>query len=449
MKRILLASAVLIVIHVALVSCGSVSSNTSTHTGPSGLKFRAFVSNPLEPTGTGSFSQVLNIVDASLDEISPSVVALSGTSQEPGLMALSPNKQLLLVFSDSSNTITVVNTGTESTASSSSGSSSPLTLPGPTQSMFVSADNATGYAAVPTAPVTTAPPTTGAVVVFSLTSQSITATIPVPAVQVVVGSHNGNRVLALGENSSTVTVIAPSYIGTGNDPRTPVSCVVGGVASTNCFDHPAFAIFSSDDSTAYVLSCGPECGGTTAGITVVNLNTNTAGATIPLPGAGSTVGLLTGSTLYVAGSPPGTACGSGTAAPTCGTLSIVNLSSMTVTNTSPILITDGNHDRMEMGANGQLFIGASSCSNVSSSTEVRGCLSIFDTNKSAVVIPPDNGDVTGIEPITNRSVVYLCEGGNFRMYDTTTDKLLVLPANQNPAFPTVIVGLVVDVKLVD
>ena len=35
------------------------------------------------------------------------------------------------------------------------------------------------------------------------------------------------------------------------------------------FDHPVKAVFSSDGSTAYILSCGPECGGTTSSYTRV------------------------------------------------------------------------------------------------------------------------------------------------------------------------------------
>ena len=34
------------------------------------------------------------------------------------------------------------------------------------------------------------------------------------------------------------------------------------------FDRPIKAVFSADGSTAYILSCGPECGGSTASISV-------------------------------------------------------------------------------------------------------------------------------------------------------------------------------------
>ena len=84
------------------------------------------------------------------------------------------------------------------------------------------------------------------------------------------------------------------------------------------FDHPVYALFSPDDTKAYVLECGAECGGTTAAVTVLDLTTMTAGTRIPVPAA--TVGFLDGTTIFVVrGTPPGTSC-SGTAATTCGEL---------------------------------------------------------------------------------------------------------------------------------
>jgi hypothetical protein len=117
---------------------------------------------------------------------------------------------------------------------------------------------------------------------------------------------------------------------------------------------------------------------------------------------------------------------------------------MTITNSSPIIITDGYHDRMQMGATGRLFIGAHGCTNINvSGGEVRGCLSIFNTGNSNVVVPPQIGDATGIAPIPGRTVVYVCQGGVFQIFDTTTDQLLV-QTNR-----TDIVGQPTDVKVVD
>ena len=119
---------------------------------------------------------------------------------------------------------------------------------------------------------------------------------------------------------------------------------------------------------------------------------------------------------------------------------MVDVSSGTVVSTAEI--TDGYHNRVDMGADGQLFVGAKTCSQVLTvGTDQRGCLSIFNTATSAVVIPATNGDVTGIQAIPNRHVVYVTQGGELEIYDTRTD---ALQATQVDIF-----GSASDVKIVD
>jgi hypothetical protein len=168
-----------------------------------------------------------------------------------------------------------------------------------------------------------------------------------------------------------------------------------------------------------------------------------------IPVDAGTVGLISGNTLYVAGTKPGanTCAGSTTAtlATTCGEVSAVDLGTLAVSATATI--TDGYHNQIQMGANNQLFIGAHSCTNIkapangSTPGEVRGCLSILDANKTTVVVPPLNGDVTGIQPITRRNVVYVVQNGQLDIYDTTTDKLQKTQVD--------IIGQAVDVLQVD
>src|SRR5208337_1282930 len=195
----------------------------------------------------------------------------------------------------------------------------------------------------------------------------------------------------------------------------------------------------SNDTTAYVLNCGAECGGQQASIQPLDLSTTppTPGTPVPVPAA--TVALVNNSTVYLAGTPlpnpnPQPCTGENTQATSCGLLTIFDLNKMQVTNSSPIVITDGYHTQLALGANGQLFIGARTCTEVVApvpppqGAEVRGCLSIYNTNTGAVVIPPVNGDVTGIQPIASRNVVYVIQGqsvqgGSLYIYDTTTDAL--------------------------
>ncbi len=121
---------------------------------------------------------------------------------------------------------------------------------------------------------------------------------------------------------------------------------------------------------------------------------------------------------------------------------------MTVTNTAPIIITDGYHNRIALGANGQLFVGARTCTEITppvpppSGAETRGCLSIYNTQTGAVIIPPANGDATGIQPIATRAVVYVVQGGTLGIYDTKTDAL------QSRQI-TNLIGQFIDVKTID
>jgi hypothetical protein len=422
LNKILASLVALAATALAIVSCGGKSATTHT----SGFTYRAFVSNPLFPIG-GRNAPVLNIVDAIHDVLSPSDVGLAGNSTQPGLMAVSPNLQYTVVFSLVGNTVTVVDNTTEGIASIPNGGGSvpAINLPGYTESLFIANDNATAYAAIPTAAIVGQAP--GAIIAMNITSGRITAAIPVAGAHYVVGSPDGSTVLVFSDQSDSITVISPIYIGTNENP---VTAVVSG------FDRPVWAIFNG--ATAYIFNCGAECGGTSASVGTFVAGTSGPGVTVPVKGA--TYGVLSGNTLYVAGTPPGSRCSLGSGA--CGVLTTIDTQSMTVSH-APLLITDGYHDRMQISGDGQLFVGARACTNTNTTTGVPGCLSIYDTTNGSVTLPTTPGDVTGIQPIAGRTVVYVCQGGTFEIFDTTTDQILVQTT------PTQIVGQSYDVKLVD
>jgi hypothetical protein len=439
LRQSVFAILLLVAASVVLVSCNSNYNTLNTpglpaQANPTAIRVHVFVSNPLFSNGVSSVP-VLNVVDGQRDLISPNVVSVGATSPQPGLMVLYPNKRFTLVFSASNNSATVVDNSTQGVAQKT-GNNETFAVPGFTESIVVTQDNGTALAAVPTAPVAGQSP--GVVNVVDLSTDTTSATIPIPGARYLVQSHNGNRVLVLGSTPDTVTVLTPSSVGTSTDPRLDIQSPL--------FDHPVWGVFSNDDSTAYILNCGPQCGGATASITFLDMNSNVPGPTIPVDAA--TIGLLSGNTLYVAGTKPGFTCAASTAATlatSCGEVSTVDLAAQTVTATATI--TDGYHYKMEMGANNQLFIGARTCTNVNlpangnSPGEVRGCLSILNISKSSVVVPPLVGDVTGIEPINRRNVVYVVQNGELGIYDTTTDKLQSTQVN--------IVGQAIDVLEVD
>jgi hypothetical protein len=422
LKKSALLLALLLSTLSGMVSCGSYSGTSAT---PSKLTERVLASQSASsPTAFAG----LVLIDGQIDTVGRGGVSTGGS---PGLMAISANRATLLAFDSLTNKVDVVNTSKESLTGS-------IPLPGLTTSMVVP-QPAIGYAAVPAAPLigSSSP---GAVVQMNLTSGGISATISVPGAQTVVSNSTGSQLLAFSNDSNAVTVVSPASLNT----NVPVTVSVGG------FDRPVYGIFNSDGSEAYILNCGAQCMGTQASVQILNLTTMTAGTPVPVDAA--TIGLISGTTLYVVGtSPTNNSCtGQTTAATTCGRLDIVDLNSMTVTNR--YIITDGYHDRIDMGNGGQLFIGSHTCTNIGNvnnvTGEVRGCLSILNTTNGNIVIPPDNGDVTGLQNFSSRQVEYVAEGGNLRVYYTVTDALLT--NYQYISTGTIVIpGYITDIKAID
>jgi hypothetical protein len=213
-------------------------------------------------------------------------------------------------------------------------------------------------------------------------------------------------------------------------------------------DQPITAVFGTSNTQAFVLNCGAECGGTTASVVSLDFGgaTPTFSTNVVVPAA--TVGLLNGSSLYVAGTPVPALTGPGAACPlsSCGTLSVVNTTALTAA--APVPITDGQHGKMAF-ANNRVYVGATGCTvdPGTAANTVRGCLSIFNTSSSTVKFPEEsafrqNFDVTGLQPISNRNVIYVVQAGELDIFDENTDALAAITQLD-------IVGKAVDVVLID
>ncbi len=443
MKRCFLVLVLGLWAGLGLVSCGG-----SKRTGPpSGLVDRVLVSQGVSATST--FGRLV-IVDGFNDTLTAVSPLRAGTS--PGLMAVSPSRNIAMAFDPSSNTVFAVNTAKESSIGS-------VQLPGPTFSMTVPTSSTVGYAAVPTAAV---PGFNflGAVEVMNL-SGSITTTIAVTNAETVVANGNGSQLLIFSNDSDSVTVLTPGDALPGIDlscspPLNPAVCTV-----LTGFNRPVYAVING--TTAYILNCGFECGGSQqASVQTLDLNSLAVGKPVLVNGA--TYAFLSGTKVYVAGkgTPTGPQCSSltssvnaKTAATYCGTLDIVDLTTLTDpyynSPSTEIAIPDGYHDRMDMSINGQLFVGSHGCTDIGDvnnpNGEVRGCLAILNTNTGAVILPPDNGDVNGLQSFTSREIEYVAEGGALRVYDTTKDILLI---NDFLPLGTIdVIGYVGDVKAID
>lgn len=430
LKKCILALLVGLAATLSFLSCGG-GKKTATS---SGLTERVLASQGV----TASFSFGSLVIINGLNDTLPRVSPLhAGTS--PGLMVVSPTRSILATFDSATNTVYAVDTAKETNIGN-------VRLPGPTTSIVMPTANPIAYAAVPTASINGFA-FLGAVELMNFSSGSFTS-IAVSNAQTVVSDTTGSKLLVFSGDSDLVTVLSPSLavppVDTSctNTPGDGVCTVVPG------FDRPVYAVING--STAYILNCGPQCGGSQASIAVFDLPTLTITKTIPVHAA--TWALLNGSTLYVAGTPPTNhACtGQTTAATICGRLDVIDTGSGSVTATA--VITDGYHQRMDLTSNGQLFVGARDCTNVGNvnnpgTSEVRGCLSIYHPSDGSVVIPPDNGNVDGLQAFTTRNVEYVAEGGALRVYDTTRDVLLV--NNFLPQGTINVVGYVGDVKAID
>lgn len=242
----------------------------------------------------------------------------------------------------------------------------------------------------------------------------------------------------------------------------PAYCVFPVSTGANAkFNHPIKAVFSSDGSTAYVLDCGPECGGTTAGITtipitVASLNPGNIGASginltatsfVPIPN-GVTDALFNGNTMYIAGQQ----CQNFVQGQPCtglftGYLTVYDTSTGQITGTYPI--SDGDHDKMVMGDDNTLWIGSNICNAGVRYQEAEagqnvpyGCLTMFNTQSNTATIDSYKGNATGIAPVTNFHKVYAAEGGQVYIYSTTNMSQL---DNSNVTVP----GTVTDVAYMD
>ena len=201
------------------------------------------------------------------------------------------------------------------------------------------------------------------------------------------------------------------------------------------FDRPVKAVFSIDGGTAYVLNCGPECGGSKASVSTLPVapmifligqgsgalptNATLAGSTLAIPGGASNA-LVDSSTMYVVGQ-QGQQVNDQTLF--AGNLTVVNLSNNTAS--SPVAISDGlpgAPSRMIEADNNTLWIAMTKCNNgVRAATGLPyGCLTMFNTSTGSVtLLEPYLGDATGIAAVTGLNKVYVAQGGQVYIYSTT------------------------------
>jgi hypothetical protein len=205
------------------------------------------------------------------------------------------------------------------------------------------------------------------------------------------------------------------------------------------FDRPVKAVFSNDGGTAYVLNCGPECGGSNASVSILQvapmiflsgqasglLPTSGSIPIIPIPGGASNA-LVASTTLYVVGQQPVQVNGQTLYT---GNMTLVNLQNNTVVPSTsavpnPASISDGvpgGPSRLLLADDNTLWITMTKCTNgVRAANGLPdGCLTMVNTtNNTVTMLEPYLGDGTGITAVSGFHKIYTAEGGQVYIYST-------------------------------
>ena len=448
-----MSAAAALVVAAALAGCGGTTYFAGRNLPPSGLTNRVLIA--IQNPSIGS-KGALQFVDAYYDIRSgftgtPSTFSISGYSGAlPVTIQNMPEEQVGVVYGSGDGSFIPVNYAQENTGGAVSN------LNGPSSSIFITRNQAYVFAASQAAHVFT--------VVNRSTGGSYALSLP--GVYRVSVNPGGSAALAFVQNSNYAyyprQLTSAQTISYSGGPTTwplgavdceplngPAWCLFQALdptsTSTNIkpltFDRPVKAVFSADGGTAYVLNCGPECGGTTASISslpvapliyLVGQQSGTlpttsalASSTIPIPGGASNA-LVDSSTLYVVGQQPVQVQGQTLYA---GNMTVVNLLNNTVVPSTsavpnPVSISDGAPgavSRILLADNNTLWIGMTKCTNgVRAATgEPFGCLTMLNTaNNTVTLLEPYLGDLTGIAAVTGLHKIYVAQGGQVYIYST-------------------------------
>jgi hypothetical protein len=421
LRSLCVHSALACSVFVLLAGCGQSYYFGGRALPPSGILNRVLIAvqNP------GALTKgTLEIVDAFYDirhsfnnkVASFSIAGYSGA--DPQTIQNMPEEQVGAVYGAGDGSFALVNYATEKQTTT-------VTVNGASSSIFISRDQRYVFAANQAAHTLT----------VQDRSLGTSYGLNLPNVYRVSINPSGTAALAFVQDSNLIYSVyklqtnqhAPANAEDCEPQNLPVYCLLPVPGN---FDRPTKAVFSADGNTAFVLNCGPECGGVqasvsflpVAGIIIQSGSPIPPGAptavtaTVPIPG-GDTDAIQNANLLYLAGQqlqPDGYFAGN---------LSILNVSSGQVTGTYSI--SDGTHLKMLFADDNTLWIGSQLCTQGEryhqGATTNLGCLTMFNTSSNSVtMIDSYKGDATGIAAVTGLSKVYTAEGGQVYIYNTTT-----------------------------
>lgn len=380
----------ILVASLALAIAGCGSSTSSNAPKPTGLKKRALLSN----TAVGT----VTVMDAQKDVLSTKVLGVS-----------SPTKLLTaggttIAMDSVSSLITVIDNATEAVTFPSPIGDQPFDI-------AISPDGKNAWAAMRNF---------GFVQSVDTTTGVARPVLRIGNARRLVMSPKGTKLLVFPDPQGQV----PPNTSTFFVVDTTTSAIQVVTDATH-LDQPFTAVFNGSETQAFILNCGAECGGTAASVVFADFTNPAATFSPKIPVAGATVGLINGTNLYVAGTPPQPPAVAGCPISRCGVLTVINATALTAGAQIPI--TDGDHEKMAF-ANNRVYVGANGCTVEpgTAANTVRGCLSIFNTGTSAAIFPTEssfrqNFDVTGFQPISGRNVIYIVQGAEIDIFSTDTD----------------------------
>jgi hypothetical protein len=445
-----MSAGVALVVAAALAGCGTTTYFAGRALPPSGLANRVMIAiqNP-----SAFSSGALQIVDAYYDirfkYNSANTGAAFSISGYAGNLPLTiqnmPEELSAVVYSSGDGALNMINYAAEKLTGSTSG------LNGHSSSIFITRNQTYVFAASQSTHELT--------VVDKSGTSAGTYALNLPGVYRVSVNPGGSAALAFAQNSnyvyyprkltaaqSTAYSGGPSTWPTGavdcEPQNAPGWCLFQALSPNDnqplVFDRPVKAVFSADGGTAYVLNCGPECGGNVSSVSslpvapmiyligqqsgVLPTHSALASSTIPIPGGASNA-LVSSSTLYVVGQKQMTDGYWG------GYLTVVNLLTNSVAPSTgsvpnPVSISDGTPgatSRMLLADDNTLWIGMTQCTNGERANNhlAYGCLTMFNTSTNKVsLLEPYIGDATGIAAVTSLHKIYTAEGGQIYIYST-------------------------------